>query len=151
MSEFIKPQLACDADLGKVKYPVMISTKIDGVRALNVSGKLYARTLKRFRNKELNALLDREEYSGLDGELTIDVLNSPSLCRDTSSVVNSFDKPAKTVVWNIFDYLHEDVVHLTYKERLEVASLKFTNDAWIQVIPYELVEDEARQIGRAHV
>ena len=144
MTNFTKPHLACDADISKVKYPLLVQSKLDGVRALNVAGKLYARTLKRFRNKELNELLDRPEYAGLDGELTIGELTCPSLCRDTSSVVNSFDKPARSVIWNVFDYLHEDVVHLPYKERIDIAAIKFANDAWVHVIPYEMVDTETR-------
>ena len=44
----IKPQLAEDAILEEVKFPCIVQPKIDGVRALNLTGTLTGRSLKPF-------------------------------------------------------------------------------------------------------
>ena len=46
-----KPMLACNVDLDKIQYPVIIQPKIDGVRALVLNGQVVGRSLKPFRNK----------------------------------------------------------------------------------------------------
>ena len=54
---FIKPHLACDADINKIKYPCYVLPKIDGVRALVIDGKLVGRSLKTHANKHITYLL----------------------------------------------------------------------------------------------
>ena len=42
-----KPMLACKADLSKLVYPVLVSPKLDGVRATVQGGVVLSRTLQR--------------------------------------------------------------------------------------------------------
>lgn len=61
--------LAAEAVLGEVKYPKLVSKKLNGVRGLVVDGKITARSLKRIPNKHLQAHLDDPLLEGFDGEL----------------------------------------------------------------------------------
>lgn len=135
-----KPQLACDAkDLSKLKFPLLMLTKIDGVRLLNVDGRAVGRSLKQYKNKAMTVYFSRPELAGLDGELVYnDDITSDSLCRDTTSVVNTI-KGECDVVWYCFDYLTDDTKHLPYKERHQkmVALVTQLNDPKIKFIGYE--------------
>lgn len=73
-----KPMLACPApvDLAKIKYPVAVEVKWDGVRciAINIEGKvaLYSRNMKVFGNfEELRGFLEGEMEPNTvwDGEI----------------------------------------------------------------------------------
>ena len=112
-----KPMRAVDANLDKMQYPTLALAKIDGVRALNRDGKMFARTLKRFKNHDLNATYDYALFDGIDGELTVGGITDQALCRNTSSVVNSFDKVDNSLMWNAFDILNADTINLPYLER----------------------------------
>lgn len=72
----VKPMLAASLsvnDLGKLRYPLLASYKIDGIRCLMLSGKAYSRSLKPIRNPHVQdlAYLLRNCYGVdyLDGEL----------------------------------------------------------------------------------
>jgi len=72
-----RPMLAHneEVDLTKIKYPILASTKLDGIRCIFMDGKMLSRSLKPIPNKQLQAkfktLADySKEYNIiLDGEL----------------------------------------------------------------------------------
>ena len=116
MKQF-KPHKACDVDWDKLKFPCWAMPKIDGVRMLNVNGKSVGRSLKPYKNKAITAAYSQTIFSGFDGEMTANGdTTSPSLCRDTTSIINTISG-GTNVVWYIFDYVDESVIHLPYSER----------------------------------
>lgn len=72
MTKKFKPMLAASElpDITKLEYPLYVTPKFDGIRALVRGGKLVSRSLKPHKNKfilsELDGLVD-----GFDGELDI--------------------------------------------------------------------------------
>lgn len=100
-----RPMLAASTkaeDLTRLKYPMLASPKIDGVRALVVNGRLVSRTLKLIPNRYVQELFGRPEYEGLDGELAVGPVNDHNLMQATMSGVMSEDgRP--DVTWNVFD------------------------------------------------
>ena len=44
MTKQIKPLLACEVPLEQVKFPVYVSTKLDGIRCLIIDGVAYSRS-----------------------------------------------------------------------------------------------------------
>ena len=85
-----KPMLATDADLGKLKFPLLASAKLDGVRAVVRGGVVYSRSNKPIPNKYV-----QEQFKDLDcvdGELIVGYPNSSTVYRDTVSHVMSHDK-----------------------------------------------------------
>lgn len=69
MTKIIKPLLATKAELDKIRYPVLATPKLDGIRCLMVDGVAMSRSMKpipnEFVQKELRGL------NGLDGELML--------------------------------------------------------------------------------
>jgi DNA ligase-1 len=114
----IKPMLASDADLSKLKYPVIIQPKIDGARALNLDGNLTGRSLKPHRNKHVAQVFSKPQFLGLDGEMMVGRPTDSDLCRNTTSALSSI-KGEPSVTWAVFDYLIPGVIGLRYEDRLK--------------------------------
>lgn len=69
MKQF-KPMLAHTVDSKtKITFPVAVTPKLDGIRAVVIDGVVYSRTLKPIRSKAVQRLFGRKEYNFLDGEL----------------------------------------------------------------------------------
>lgn len=129
----MKPMLACDWDVDKVKFPVIVQPKIDGVRGLNFNGQLVGRSLKQHKNANVSALFSGPEFIGLDGELIrgTDACAS-DLCRKTTSLLNTFLK-IDSVVWIVFDYITPETIDLPYHKRFEILNrISLPN---VQVVP----------------
>ena len=90
MSKTFKPMLADTVtDLSKLKFPLLVSPKLDGVRAIVIDGVLMSRSLKPIPNRYVQKLFSRLP-DGTDGEL---ILGSPTEdpYRGTVSAVMSED------------------------------------------------------------
>lgn len=134
----MKPQLADNYLPDSIVLPTFAQPKIDGVRGLNLDGNLVGRSLKAFKNKALTAKLSQPKYQGLDGELAFGNETSGSLCRDTTSAVNTITGPADGFVWHVFDYVTEETVKLPYYERysLLVKKVDELDEDCIKLVPY---------------
>jgi len=51
MTTFTQPMLASPANLEKLQYPLLVSPKLDGIRATVVNGCLLSRKLKPIPNE----------------------------------------------------------------------------------------------------
>lgn len=120
------PHKAIDADLDIIKFPIIISCKIDGVRGCFLNAEFTSRTLKPFRNQNLNNKFNNPILRGFDGELAVGSPTMQNLCRKTTSYVNSFSENTSNIVpdWYIFDYLDDNLKNVGYSERLAVAQNK---------------------------
>lgn len=86
----MKPMLAGKAtDIEKLNFPVLVSPKLDGIRALVVDGVVVSRNLKPIPNTYVQRCFSHLE--GYDGELIVGDPTSPSAFRDTTSGVMSVD------------------------------------------------------------
>lgn len=100
-----RPLLAAkttDADLQKLKFPMLLSPKIDGIRALVVGGKLMSRSMKLIPNAYTQALFGRPELEGLDGELVVGNPWDKNLMQQTTSGVMSHSG-TPDVSYHVFD------------------------------------------------
>lgn len=100
-----RPLLAAkttDADLAKLKFPVLISPKIDGIRALVVDGKLMSRSMKPIPNAHTQSLFGRPSLDGLDGELVVGNPYDKNLMQQTTSGVMSHGGQPR-VKYYVFD------------------------------------------------
>lgn len=100
-----KPMLAATVtDRAKLKFPLLASPKLDGIRCCIVDGKVLSRSLKPIRNTYINQLL--KGYPALDGELIVgsasqgDVLN-----RTTRGVMTQSGEP--NFRFHAFDTFHD--------------------------------------------
>jgi DNA ligase-1 len=105
-----KPMLASHCkDTRTLKFPVLGSKKLDGVRAEMQGGQLLSRSLKPIPNKYVQELF-AGLAEGTDGELivgdpcAVDENGEPNACRKTVSLVMSDNKP--------LDYFHGEQLRL---------------------------------------
>ena len=138
------PHLCCDADLDKLKLPVMGFPKLDGVRGLHIIGSMTGRSLKPHGNLHVTAKYSVSGCTGFDGEFTYGRVTSESLCRDTTSVMSRI-QGEPDVAWNLFDWLLPDIIHLPYIKRYEALveswkeNVRWFADMNISVIPFTML------------
>ena len=112
----IKPLLSCDVPLDKVKFPIYISTKFDGIRALVIDGVVYSRSLKPIRNKHVQKLFGKPEYNGFDGELIVGDVYAKDVFQKTTSGVMSEDG-TPDVTFHVFDLWSMPTFDYEYRQR----------------------------------
>jgi DNA ligase-1 len=100
-----KPMLAKDADLNALRFPVLASAKLDGIRAIVRGGVVLSRSLKPIPSKLVQSKFGHLEH--YDGELIVGDPCSPTVFRDTTSHVMSKDKPAFDVTFHAFDHIEQ--------------------------------------------
>ena len=109
-------------DLDKIKYPVYVTPKLDGIRCLIDQGVALSRTLKPIPNKQIQAWASHHasDLQGMDGELIVGEPTSSTVYRDTNSFVMSHDKVGEFSFYQ-FDYWDEP--EMPYSYRIESADL----------------------------
>jgi DNA ligase 1 len=95
--------LATGAELDKLRFPLLASAKLDGVRAIVQNGVVLSRSLKPIPNKFVQSALKHLEH--LDGELIIGDPTSKTVYRDTVSLVMSIDKIPDDLRFYVFDHV----------------------------------------------
>lgn len=127
----MKPQLAEDATLDKVKFPCIVQPKIDGCRALNLKGTLTGRSLDPFEGFGITKYFSQPEFVGLDGEMILgDKPNSTErLCSLTTGAMGRFKGVTvmPDLTWWVFDLVTPETVGLDYLERYQRLDVKVTN------------------------
>jgi DNA ligase-1 len=118
----IRPQLAEDAILEKVRFPVIVQPKIDGVRAPHITGQLTGRSLEPFEGFGVSEMFSNPVFRGLDGEMTLG--SNPTgdrLCSLTTGAMGRFKgvTEAPDLHWWVFDLVTPVTVKLPYRERLQ--------------------------------
>ena len=132
-----KPMLAGKADLDNIKFPVMASPKLDGVRVIVHDGVVYSRNFKRIPNDHVQALFGRKECEGFDGELIVgDVTSDTVFQATTSGVMTGAGKPDVTL--HAFDFIGS-MSH--FKFRYEVLVGLANKLKHVQVVPHVLINN----------
>ena len=108
----IRPMLGVNADLSKLQFPVIISPKLDGIRAIVKDGVVYSRTGKPIPNKYVQDLFSH--FNGLDGELIVGNPTDKNVFQNTTSGVMSIEG-MPNVFYYVFDKWDSP---LQYKQRL---------------------------------
>lgn len=133
----IKPMKARDWIPSKVVFPCFYQPKYDGVRALNLDGKLVARTLKPHNNRYITEKYSKPEYKGFDGEMILTELGPchPDVCRETSGAIRR-EHGEPDVTWYVFDYITEETINLPYSDRFGLLEeyVEKLNDPSIKVV-----------------
>jgi DNA ligase-1 len=141
--------LASATDGTGLKYPLLISPKLDGVRCIIVDGVALSRSLKPLPNAHVQRLFGRREFNGLDGELIVGEPTAKNVFQvTTSGVMSHAGKP--DVRFFIFDdHLHPAPFKLRHANVTKRAK-GFVN---LCVVRHELVRDELhlQQLEEHHV
>lgn len=126
----MKPMLACEANLKALKFPVLASPKLDGVRALVRDGVVLSRSLKPIPNRHVQMMFGRPELEGLDGELILGDPTHPEAYRRTVSAIMSIEGDPD-VDFHVFDRWDRDYpyneVALSYGLTIPVCSTPIHN------------------------
>lgn len=133
----MKPMLASATDGRNLRFPLLASPKLDGVRCLIIDGVAMSRSLKPIPNRYVQKLFGRKDYNGLDGELIVGLPNAHDAYRATTSGVMSEDGEPN-VVFHIFD---DFLIEAPYKNRYE--EIYYGHEWGARVAPLEhwLVEN----------
>jgi DNA ligase-1 len=112
-----RPMLASDYDPAKVRFPVLVQPKIDGVRGMVFGGTLTGRSLKCHANRHTTERFSSEWLDGIDGELIAGVdPTADDLCRKTTSALNTIEGEPLITIY-AFDYIKGFTIDLPYSER----------------------------------
>lgn len=124
----MKPMLASDYSESKIQFPVIAQPKIDGVRALNMTGELTGRSLKRHANKHVTNYFSHPSLIGFDGEMAAEHECHPALCRLTSSALSTVEG-TPWILWHVFDYITPETILLPYVERIKIMAARALNQS----------------------
>ena len=127
----VKPLLSCEVSLDKINFPVYVSTKFDGIRALVIDGVVYSRSLKPIRNKHVQKLFGKPEYNGTDGELVVGDIYAKDVFQKTTSGVMSEDGEPD-VTFHVFDIFTNNTA--TYKERLYELNERLVLEKYLNIV-----------------
>ena len=128
----IRPLLSCEVPLDKIKFPIYISTKFDGIRALVIDGVVYSRSLKPIRNKHVQKLFGKPEYNGFDGELIVGDIYAKDVFQKTTSGVMSEDG-TPDVTFHVFDLWSMPTFDYEYRQR-ELQEILLNNEEYEGVV-----------------
>lgn len=106
MSLITRPMkgVEANADLSKLRYPIMATPKLDGIRGLMVDGKLLSASFKPIPNYHTRTLCERFLPEGFDGELF--VKGGTEIGHHTSAFMSASGRPDFT--FNVFDYVNHE-------------------------------------------
>lgn len=130
----VKPLLSCEVSLDKINFPVYVSTKFDGIRALVIDSVVYSRSLKPIRNKHVQGLFGKPEYEGFDGELVVGDIYAKDVFQKTTSGVMSEDGEPD-VTFHVFDIFTNNTA--PYKERLYELNERLVLDQYASLVATE--------------
>lgn len=149
-----KPMLASKcSDVTKLKYPVLASIKLDGVRCVVIGGRLMSRSLKAIPNH-----LVQEMFAGVpegsDGELIVGDPTAPDAYRKTVSAVMGDGNDITGLRYFVFDNFKIDggfVRRLNYVLLYKYSSKAVRPLSHIQIDTVEaLNEYEAKTVDAGH-
>lgn len=151
MTDIFKPNLAGtpknDSD---IPFPVLASTKIDGLRAM-IHDRVMSRSMKEIPSKHIQQALNLKELAGLDGELVVGSPTDPNCMQNSTSGVMARDKEPE-FTYHVFDKFDHPG---SFADRLAAATaavkhvqaewsrlrvqLRLDGSAWLENCPIVLV------------
>lgn len=142
MEHGFKPLLSATFDPSSkhVRWPMLASAKLDGIRCIIIDGITYSRTLKPIPNKHVQACLGRPELEGMDGELIVGSPIAPDVYNVTQSAVMSRDG-APSFTFMVFDDI--SLVGKPFHERIDKLHhrvVALNRNYPVMVVPHCLVE-----------
>jgi len=126
-------------DLSKLRYPLIASPKLDGIRCVKIDGKILSNTLKPIPNNFTRERLEATALDGFDGELMVG-----ETFQACTSGIMSFEGEPDVTFW-VFDFFGKGL-DVPYSERLrELLAIfkahKFGN--LIRLVPHVVIESPA--------
>jgi DNA ligase-1 len=118
----LKPLLAAAFDKTQpLKFPLIASPKLDGIRCLVINSMPKTRSLKPIPNSHISATLTRPEFDGFDGELMVG--DGASFQDVTSGIMTRGGKP--DFAFHVFDTFTDPA--LPYEQRVNQYILRIAH------------------------
>lgn len=132
-----KPMLASPANLDIVKFPVLASPKLDGIRCVVHEGQAKSRMLKPIPNHYVRETLSSPRMHNLDGEIVTFTDGKLDDFNTTQSKVMSQDGEVEDFVFYAFDHFGSPA--LPFVERH--LRVPYATDRYQRKLPHELVQN----------
>ncbi|AGH31512.1 DNA ligase [Loktanella phage pCB2051-A] len=144
MTKQIKPMLAVEAQLDKIKFPATAQPKFDGIRSLRTEAGQVSRTLKMIPNQFVRQVLDllheNEDLSGMDGEIVTYTDGKPDTLHQVQSKVMSAEGEFD-FVFHVFDLWGISSEGYTSRLAKITERIQSIGSPYIQAAEAERVED----------
>lgn len=142
-----KPMLSADAsdiDLSTLRYPLLVSPKLDGIRCIIWEGVAYSRNAKPIRNRFVQEWA--RDFHNLDGELIVGSPTDPHCLNNTQSGVMSFEGEPN-FRYHIFDAPDRYEPNDFELSLRHVTDEHCTQDARFVAVPHTMVNNMAQLLG----
>ena len=118
MSKVFKPLLAvaCE-DVTKLKYPLLLSEKVDGIRMSVHNGICMSRSMKPIPSAAVQAKFGRPEYEGYDGEIIYGDKNAKDVFNKSTRACMSHEFPEELDVNELQFYVFDQINNDIYSDR----------------------------------
>lgn len=132
-----------DGSLDEIKYPVLATPKIDGIRCLIIDGVATSRSLKPIPNRFIQSVIGQPIFNGLDGELVV----SGSFQDVTSGIMSEDGEP--NFLYMVFDRWdlpggYRDRVNALKVRFLQITASHFGEAQFVRVLdPVEVASRAA--------
>lgn len=139
--------VACE-DLTKVKYPVLLSEKLDGIRASIHKGVVMSRSMKPIPSKAVQEKFGKPEYEGYDGEIIYGNKNAEDVFNKSTRVCMSHALPdgfnAAEIAFFVFDVIGEQSYEVRW-DNIEPDNANDVHRLWMVQVnsPEEVQKYEA--------
>ena len=143
--------LADPIDFDKVRWPLLGSVKLDGIRCFLPEGKPLTRSLKDIPNKFIRETLSAFHYDKFDGEIIVGDPAAKDCYHVTNSAVMSRDGEPDFTFW-VFDLVHPELPYLERYKILEDVALprvKVLDQFWLENMD-ELLAFEEQCLNEGH-
>ena len=133
MIKITKPMLACTVEsMEDIKFPVLATPKLDGIRCLIFNGQAVSRNFKPIQNTFIREKLSNDLPDGLDGEL---ILEGKEFNEVSSAVMREDGEP--DFRYYVFDYAPGDLMQ-TYNSRMNALRVLRLPSFCVKLLPVEI-------------
>jgi DNA ligase-1 len=129
MAKSFSPLLAADYEADKLRFPGFLSPKFDGIRALNIDGKIVSRNLKPFNNPNIQKNFGSLNY--FDGELVYGSPVDPLCYTKTSSAMKAAGP--EDIDYYVFDHIAAPVLSYATRNGMLAREVHHANLGGIRV------------------
>jgi len=141
-SPITRPMTAEKIELSQVKYPILATPKLDGIRCLKVNGEALSRKFKPIPNKHIRALLRRLLREGMDGE----IISGKTFSECSSNIMSYEGTP--DFVYHAFDLVTEDL-QKPYQDRLKDLrkAIRIISSKHVRYVPEAVLHQESELLA----
>jgi len=130
-----KPMLAATIeDTSTLRYPLIVSPKLDGIRAMIHGSDVVSRNLKLIPNKAVQEVFGHTQMDGWDGELIVGDPTDKNCFNTTSSGIMSRDGEPNAIFY-AFDIFIENVDFQARYQRL-LDEAERLGQKYVKVVPH---------------